>query len=123
MTVGERIRIIRKSQDMNQSEFAKEIAISTTSVCQLETGRYNISRMTKKLLCSRFHVNPLWLDTGEGEIYVTAETAEEIIPDLIEILNSNKFLLNAVKQTTKMLTVDDWKKLNALIATIGGNNE
>lgn len=120
-TTGDRIRILRKAQRMNQAEFAKEIAVSTTTVCQLEVGRYNISRTTKHVLCSRFHVNPVWLDTGEGEMYTSADTAEDIIPDLIEILDSNSSLLSAVRQATKMLTVDDWKKLNAFIASLGGD--
>ena len=118
MTTGERIRLIRKQQKMSQGEFAKEIAVSATTVCQLEIGKYNISRVTKQSLCSRFHVNPEWLETGEGEMYTQFDTAEEIIPDLIEILNGNTSLLNAVRQATKMFTVSDWKKLNAFIASL-----
>lgn len=123
MTTGERIKLIRKAQNMNQTEFAKEISISATSVCQLEVGKYNISKTTKRILCSRFHINPEWLDTGEGEMYSNAETAEEIIPDLVEVLNSNKSILNAVKMATQMFTVDDWKKLNAFVASLGGTDE
>lgn len=119
MTTGERIKLVRKQQNMNQTEFAKELAVSTTSICQLEVGKYNISRRTKHILCSRFHINPVWLDTGEGEMYLEADTAEEIIPELVEILNSNKSLLFAMKQATKVFTLDDWKKINAFIASLG----
>ena len=119
LTTGERIKLVRKQQNMNQTEFAKEIAVSTTTVCQLEVGKYNISRATKHILCTRFHVNPIWLDTGEGEMYTEADTAEEIIPELVELLNSNKSLLFAMKQATKVFTVDDWKKINAFIESLG----
>ena len=104
---------------MNQSEFAKEIAVSTTTVCQLEVGKYNISRSTKHILCSRFHVNPDWLETGEGEMYTEVDTAEEIVPEIIEVLNSNKSLLFAIKQASKIFTVEDWKKLNEFIESLG----
>lgn len=119
MTTGERIKMIRKQQKMNQTEFAKEIAVSATTVCQLEVGRYNISRTTKHVLCNRFHVNPDWLDTGEGEMYSADDTAEEIVPDLVEILNSNKSLLRALKQATMIFTVDDWKKINKYVESLG----
>ena len=52
-------------------------------------------------------------------MYAETDTAEEIIPDLVEILNSNKSLLFAIKQATKMFTVDDWKKMNAFIESLG----
>lgn len=123
LTTGERIRLVRKQQNMNQSEFAKEIAVSTTTVCQLEVGKYNISRVTKHILCSRFHVNPEWLETGEGEMYINTDFAEDLVPDLVEILNSNKALLRAVKIATKQFSVDDWKKLNHFMIALGEENE
>ena len=123
MTTGERIKMVRKQQNMNQGEFAKEIAVSTTTVCQLEVGKYNISRTTKHILCSRFHVNPEWLETGEGEMYLDTELAEDLVPDLVEILNSNKALLRAVRIATKQFAVDDWKKLNSFMKALGEDDE
>lgn len=119
MTTGERIRAVRKDQKMTQSEFAKEIAVSTTTVCQLEIGKYNISRTTKHVLCTRFHINPVWLDTGEGEMYSAEDTAEGIVPELVEILNGNASLLYAVRQATKVFSVEDWKKINTFLESLG----
>ena len=118
MTTGERIKMVRKQQKLSQADFAKEIAVSATTVCQLEVGKYNISRTTKHILCSRFHINPEWLDTGEGEMFSTVDLAEDIIPDLVEILNENKSLLRAVRHATKTFSVDDWKKLNLFISSL-----
>lgn len=123
MTTGERIKVIRKDQRMSQSEFAKEIAVSTTTVCQLEVGKYNVSRSTKHIICTRFRVNPEWLDTGEGEMYLSADSSEDIVPELVEILNDNKSLFRAVKYATRMFDENDWKKLNAFIASLGEDEE
>lgn len=123
MTTGERIKMIRKAQKMNQTEFAKEIAISPTSVCQLELGRYNVSRMTRHVICQRFHINPKWLETGEGEMYELAETAESLVPDLVLILNDNQHLLKAVRTAVEVFGVDDWKKMNAFIQALGEKDD
>ena len=119
MTTGERIKMVRKQHDMNQTEFAKEISVSTTTVCQLEVGKYNISRTTKQILCTRFHINPVWLETGEGEMYASGEFAETLIPDIVDILNNNQMLLRTVRQATQYFSVDDWKKLNAFLESLG----
>lgn len=118
MTTGERIKQVRKSQKMTQAEFANEIAVSTTTVCQLEVGRYNISRSTKHILCSRFHINPDWLDTGEGEMYVEANTVEYVVPQIAEVLTDNPSLLTAVSEAMKTFTVDDWKKVNLFFSKL-----
>ena len=118
MTTGERIKQVRKSQKMTQAEFANEIAVSTTTVCQLEVGRYNISRSTKHILCSRFHINPDWLDTGEGEMYVEANTVEYVVPQIAEVLTDNPSLLTVVSEAMKTFTVDDWKKVNLFFSKL-----
>ena len=123
MTTGERIKMIRSEQNMSQSEFAKEISVSTTTVCQLEVGKYNIARTTKKILCDRFKVNPVWLETGEGDKYISTSTAEGLVPEIVSILNNNKSILNAVAQATKIFSLDDWKKLNDYISSLGESHE
>ena len=124
MTAGERIRMVRKLQNMSQTEFAKEISISATSVCQLEKGHFNISRTTKHILCQRFRINPVWLETGEGEMYASGDTAESVVPDLVQILNDNQGLLNALKTAMDVFSVEDWKKLNTFVEALGdGSND
>lgn len=115
MTTGERIRMIRKEKGMNQTEFAKEIAVSTTTVCQLETGRYNIARTTKKILCERFGISENWLDTGEGNMYATIDTAEGVAPYILSMLRDNPEMLEAVRKAIRLFTMDDWYRLCTVI--------
>ena len=122
MTTGERIKLIRTQLKMNQTQFAKEIAVSTTTVCQLETGKYNIARTTKHILCQRFNINPEWLENGEGEMYSSNNTAEAIVPYLIDILNSNETLLKAVREAVSFFDQNDWKKMNAFLELLKEDN-
>ena len=118
MTAGERIRMIRKEQGMNQTQFAKEISLSTTSVCQLELGKYQMARTTKKLLCNRFHINPEWLETGEGSMYMPKSGAEELIPDLIEILDKNPMIRRCAAEAVRRFSAKDWKLLDIYLTAL-----
>ena len=119
MTFGERVKLVRKTNGLTQKEFAEAICISNVSVSQLESNKFKMAKTTKELLCTRFHINPQWLDTGEGDMLSSAETAEELVPELVEILNSNPALLNAMKRASSTFTIDDWKKLNSFIMSLG----
>lgn len=119
MTFGDRVKSVRKMNGMTQKEFADAICISNVSVSQLETNKFKMAKTTKELLCTRFHINPQWLDTGEGDMVSNAETAEELVPELVEILNEHDAILAAVRHATKTLTLEDWKKINQFMETLG----
>ena len=120
MTVGERIKQIRKENKMTQVEFAKAISISNVSVSQLESDKFNMARTTERLICTMFHINPEWLRTGEGEMHNVAETAEDLVPDLVTVLNDNPALLHAFKRASVTFSVEDWKKMNDFVQSLGG---
>lgn len=122
MTVGERIKQIRKENKMTQIEFAKAISISNVSVSQLEADKFNMARTTERLICTMFHINPEWLRTGEGEMHSIAETAEELVPELVNTLNDNPALLHALKRASVAFSAEDWKKLNDFVQSLGGES-
>jgi len=115
MTTGERIRLIRKENHMNQTEFAKEISLSTTSVCQLECGKYQMARTTKRIICSRFRINPEWLETGEGEMHAVKGNAEELAPDIVKVLEENPEICRFAQTMFRLFGEKDWKMLNSFL--------
>ena len=114
ITMAERIRMIRNMYKLNQAEFGKEINVSTTTVCQLEGGKSGMSRATKYSLCSRFHINPQWLETGEGEMYAVADT-RDLIPALTAVMDENPAILRAVQMAVRMFSPEDWRKVDRFL--------
>ena len=68
MTIGERIRKIRKELNLTQQEFASRIGMKRNSIAQIEIGR-NTSDQTIFSICREFNVNELWLKTGNGSMF------------------------------------------------------
>lgn len=82
MSVGERIRRIRKDAGLSLETFGEQIGITKSAVGQIERGMNNPAERTIKLICSEFRVNYDWLTQGIGEMYSTA--AESIIDELVD---------------------------------------
>lgn len=66
-TIGDRISLIIKKHGMNQSDFAKALKITPSSVSTMISGKSNPSSQTIQQICDKFGYNPEWLTTGEGD--------------------------------------------------------
>ncbi len=83
MTIGERIKKIRKAFDLTQQEFADRIGSKRNTVATYEMGRTEPSAAVITLICREFNVNEKWLRTEDGEMFnPTPETTiDEIVRD------------------------------------------
>ena len=69
MTDTERLRIIRKSLNLNQEQFASSLGLTQGGYSDIERGKNNISNKTKLSLKSVYNINLHWLETGSGEMF------------------------------------------------------
>lgn len=70
MTLGMRIKKVRKDKDLTQQEFGKCIGIKPNSISLIESGGRNASEQVILSICREFNVSETWLRTGEGEMFV-----------------------------------------------------
>ena len=85
MTLGERIKKLRKALDLTQQEFADRIGMKRNSIAQVELGR-NTSDQTIVSICREFNVNETWLRTGEGEMFVELPRNEALTAQIQPLL-------------------------------------
>lgn len=69
MTIGERIRLVRKISKQTQAEFGEKIGLKQSSLGQIESSTRNATDRTILLICEKFNVREPWLRTGEGEMF------------------------------------------------------
>lgn len=77
-TIGERIKWLRKDQNMTQQEFADRLAIKRNTIASYEIGRNMPLDAVIVLICSKFAVNESWLRSGEGDPYIQLSRQAEI---------------------------------------------
>ena len=88
MTINERIRILRKSEQLNADgkmtaeKFAKRLGVGQSAISMIETGANSVTEQMVTAICREFDVNPEWLRDGVGPMF--KEPAEnELIESFI----------------------------------------
>lgn len=95
--MNKRLKILRKSLNLTQSEFANSIGIKGSSYCDIENGKASITERTIISICSIYNVNRQWLQYGKGDIFININ--ENDFLNTFKKLNNNsqKFILNYAK--------------------------
>ena len=65
----DRIKELRKSLGLNQTEFGARIGVGQTAIAGYESGNRGLSDAIIKSIVREFGVNETWLRTGAGEMY------------------------------------------------------
>ena len=68
---GERMRAVRIALGLSQQEFADRLKLKRNSIAMIETKKRNPSARTISDTCRIFDVDPLWMETGEGNMFVS----------------------------------------------------
>lgn len=121
VTLKDRIKKIRKELKLTQQEFASRIGTSQNVLANYETGRRNPSSSVVNNICKTFHVNEIWLRTGEGELFFFADEENRLIEWARTILNEKNTSFQKRFVTMLMdFDEDKWNLLEELLEQTAG---
>lgn len=112
MSIGDRIKFLRKDLNLNQLSFGQKIGITESAVSNFESGRRNPSDQTIKSICREFGVNKDWLLEGKEPMKVEIDDIEKLIAKMLT--NENKTACQLFSALAK-LDEEDWKAVQKLI--------
>lgn len=75
----QRMKEVRKTLGLNQTEFAKHLGITQTAYSMIESGSRPLALKYVKVICSAFNVNEKWLCNGEGEMFLSSPYQKEFM--------------------------------------------
>ena len=114
MTKNERVRKVRNELDLTCEAFCDRLGVSKVSISNLENGVNNLSPRMAKSICREYNVNPYWLETGNGEMFV--EPSYDDMDFSEEMLKpENKMFLELFKACKKTFTQEDWDDIERII--------
>lgn len=75
-----RLKELRNTLDLTQSDFAKSLGIGQSTLGMMEVGKREINDRHIKTICAIYNVNEEWLRNGNGEMFT--QTSENILDEL-----------------------------------------
>lgn len=78
MTINDRIKDIRRSTGLSQTDFAERLGTTRGVITNLEGEKTTPNEPFIKLICREFNIDEHWLRTGEGEMRQKLTRNQEI---------------------------------------------
>ena len=95
MTNAEKIFAIRKSLGMSRKDFGYKLGVSESVINNIETKGVELKPLMSDLICRVYNVNPIYMKTGEGEMFINADKV--LLNKLKEAYNLNNNDLTIIK--------------------------
>jgi len=110
--INQRVKILRKSLNLTQKEFAQKICVSTSFQTLTELDQKKVLDRHIKLIVTAFGVNEAWLRIGEGEMFEKDVTPDYKITETVEIFKQlNPFFQDFIlEQLHKLLEYEKIEK-------------
>lgn len=82
MTLGKRIKEIRKDNGLTQKEFADKISVSRPFISRIEADKEKPSESLMKLISATFGIELDWIMQGTGYKYSQLKTTNQILQNI-----------------------------------------
>jgi len=79
MTIGDRIKELRKALGLTQVDFADKIGVLGTAISLMEKNDRNPSEPVIRTICREYGVDYVWLKTGEGDMFETPTVEQDML--------------------------------------------
>ena len=89
MSIGERVREVRKDAGLTMKAFGARIGVTDASISMIENGKNGISDQSILSICREFSVSEAWLRDGVGEMH-EAKSREAELAELVKRLLSQR---------------------------------
>ena len=116
----QRIKMIRKSVHLTQTEFGEKIGVKGNTITGYENGLRTPSDAVIKAICREFHINETWLRTGEGEMSQPVTRDQAITDFMADILKGEPDFRTKLVSVLARLSEDEWAMLERRARELAG---
>lgn len=94
--IVERIKLIIKEKNINQKQLQELTDINQTTLSKYFNCKLPVGDSLLYALTCIFFINPLWLENGEGDVYLSPSISTEIKKTDIEDVKMSREVFNVI---------------------------
>lgn len=117
MSVGKRIREVRKACNLTQQAFADQLGLKQNTIATYEIDKTIPSERTLSDISRVFQVDEGWLRTGEGEMFPPHSPDEHLAVFLGDVMAGGHFRARLISALSR-LSDEDWAVLERLAKSV-----
>lgn len=122
-----RIRELRKTLELNQTDFGSRIGVKQGTVASYESGARAPLDSVVRSICREYNVNEDWLRTGQGEMFLSNNRENQLAMWMGRVLSEEeesfkKRLLNVLRGLTEAQWVMIEEKAKELFTEEGSTH-
>lgn len=121
MTIGERVKTLRKELHLTQVKFGERIGIKGNTIANYEINKSALSAQTIKSICREYSVSREWLVEGKGDMFVQLEDSD-VLTTIERILKNENETAKAVFKAFAKLDDADWETVAKFIKYLKEND-
>jgi len=89
--INDRITLLRKHLKLSQTAFGERIGVSRSVIQNIDDKNTEPKPLLIQQISKVYNVDPYWLETGEGEMFLEADNLESLL-DFAKAMHSDKDL-------------------------------
>lgn len=114
--MNSRIRELRKSLGLNQTEFGERIGVKQGSVASYESGVRTPLDTVINSICREFNVNKVWLTEGRGEMFEDEDV--EFGRAVARVMAGESEFAKKVFKLFGKLSLEEWNRLEEIARSL-----
>ena len=120
MSVGNRVKTVRKALGISQEKFGNQIGISKVAISDIENEKTSLTERNAKSICREFNIDYFWLTEGTGEMFIEfPDVAIDMIVNDYKLDETDRILI----ETYLNASADERKYLESFLQTFAKNLE
>lgn len=123
MEIKDRIKQVRKTMNLNQTEFGKKVGTKQSSIASYENGSRQPLDAVINSICREFSVSEKWLRTGEGDMFIQKRRKEQIAEYFHDLQGLNDELKNRLVAALAAIQTKDWEIIRQIVEKIVRDSE
>lgn len=109
--IGFRIDELIKSLEIKKNRFAERLGVDQSYITKLTKGISQPSDLLITSICREFHVDEIWLRTGEGEMFQNTAQDDQLQAFLGEVMHGSPDFRRRLISVLSRMTPEEWAML------------